>query len=312
MRGIRAAALLACLGALGCNYDSPGALSTTPEDAPPDSPGNLPTEGYVPACMTADTYAARPDTGRRYRVFSVNVNYDSAIDLCTADGAHLAVVDDLAENAYLQSLIAGGAEAWVGFDDLTEEGMFKWVTGAPGYNHYMAGEPNNTANEDCTAMRTDGRWHDIDCGDNRRPICECAPTYRARPTPVCRSMTANSFERSGRRVLRFDTPATWAQAKSACEAIGAHLLAISDLAENTDMDVQLMTAAYWIGYTDAVQEGVFTWVNGAVSSYRGWPGGNAPLDDNLDCAVIQEGGAWGNVACGDMNRYACECDPAPP
>lgn len=315
MRGhrIRAtAASLVWLGALaGCSFKSPaaGADALAGDDAIDDAIDG----GSTQACLTDATYVANVITGHRYKVLASNVNYDTAIDQCTASGAHLAVVNDLAENGYVggQLGLLGGGEAWIGYDDLTEEGTFRWITGATSaFSAFSGPDPNNSNNEDCTALHSDGSWHDAGCEDSRHPICECDPAYRPPRTPACRSMTANSFEQSGRRVFR-GPAATWADAKAACEAIGAHLLVIGDVAENGEMDGQL-AGAHWIGYTDAAKENTFVWVNGATSSYKSWPGGTVPQNDPLDCAVLQDGGAWADLDCATTNPYACECDPAPP
>ena len=312
MRGIRAAAL-ACLGAWSaCSFRSPGAgggNAATDAAASPDTPG-----ADAQRCMTDASYTLNAATAHRYKVLSQGANYDTAIDQCAADGAHLAVVDDAAENTFLAGLltmVAGtSAEGWIGFDDLTVEGVFEWVTGAAGMNLYTSGEPNNNNNEDCTAFRANGTWHDFGCENARRPICECDPAYRPPPTPACRGMTANSFENSGRRVFRGPS-ATWADAKAACAAMGAHLLVIDDLAKNAEMD-QDLSGAYWIGYTDAVTEGQFVWVNGSPATFHRFPGGTVPVDDGDDCTVLQDGGAWDDNGCDSTFPYACECDPLPP
>lgn len=308
MRGLRIPALaasIACLGAAAaCSFRSP--------DASTDAPGidGATDAEYAPACLTDPAYVANPTTGRRYRLGPASINYDTAIDLCTAGGAHLAAVNDAAENTYLAGLLPGG-EGWIGYDDLTQEGTFTWVTGATSpYENFTGPDPNNTNNEDCTGLRADKSWHDAGCEDSRRPICECDPAYHPPPTPICRSMTANGFEASGRRVLRRPA-ATYADAKAGCEAIGAHLLVIGDIAENVEMDMQL-AGPFWIGYTDLATEATFRWDNGAMSTYKNWVGGVVPTVDALDCAVLQDGGLWSNVDCATTNPSACECDPAPP
>jgi hypothetical protein len=107
----------------------------------------------------------------------------------------------------------------------------------------------------------------------------------------------------------FTGPAmTWAQARDACKALGAHLLVIGESAENLEVDQQL-SDAYWIGYTDQQMEGMFRWVNNAPPGY--WPG-TAPLNDTEDCVVFQNGAAWDDVNCDELRMYACECDPLPP
>jgi Lectin C-type domain len=310
MRGawIAAAVSIACSA---CRFDLPSATRDGPAK---DSPGNGSADApaVAPRCMTDASYQANSATGHRYKVLSQSVNYDTAIDQCAADGAHLAVVNDTAENTALTSILTatgGGNEGWIGFDDITVEGVFKWVTGVAGVNLYSGVEPNNDNNEDCTAMRPDGTWHDVGCESATRPLCECDPTYRPPPTPACRGMTAGSFERSGRRVFR-GPAATWDAAKAACEAMGAHLLVIGDLAENEEMD-QSLTGPHWTGYTDAEADGQFVWVNGSPATFQRFIGG-VPQNATEDCVVLQDTGSWDDNGCTATFPYACECDPLPP
>jgi Lectin C-type domain len=313
MRGIRAAAL-ACLGVWSaCSFRSPDASSDGDGNAEPDAAASPDVpDADAPRCLTDASYQDNAATGHRYKVLGQSVNYDAAIDQCAADGAHLAVVNDTAENTALTTLLTatgGGNEAWIGFDDLTIEGIYKWVTGAAGMNLYAGVEPNNDNNEDCTALRLDGKWHDNGCEGSRRPLCECDPMYRPPPTPACRSMTAGSFERSGRRVFR-GPAATWDAAKAACEAMGAHLVVIGDLAKNEEMD-QSLAGPHWIGYTDAEADGQFVWVNGSPATFQRFIGG-VPQNADEDCVVLQDTGSWDDNGCTATFPYACECDPLPP
>ncbi len=320
MHGIPAAvASIACFAAwAGCSFGSP---SVRPADAPTDDaptgdgPGDAPGDGPptdapdVQLCLTDPTYVD-PGTGHRYKRLDQDADYDTAIDRCAADGAHLAVAETSAENDHLRGLHT--ADMWIGFDDLTQENVFQWVTGAtPGFEAFSGPEPNDNGVEDCTYLRTNGSWNDTDCGEPKRPICECDPQYKPPATPACRTATTGFVTRYGRRFFVRATPRKFQQARDDCASIGAHLIVIGDLDENTDLDL-LLAGATWLGYTDGGTEGTFRWVNQSPSIFNRWPGGNAPSDDPLDCAVLQDLGAWANVDCGDTYAYACECDPAPP
>jgi hypothetical protein len=86
---------------------------------------------------------------------------------------------------------------------------------------------------------------------------------------------------------------------------------IGDADENAEVDPDLATA-HWLGLTDLATEGTFAWATGSPAVYRNWSGGAAPVDEALDCAVLQDGGLWTNVDCETRYPYACECDPLPP
>jgi hypothetical protein len=248
-----------------------------------------------------------PD-GRRYRV-TPGTDYDSAFELCAADGAHLAVIDTQEENDHLRML---GQDLWIGFDDLTVEGTFLWVTGSQSaFEQFMGAEPNNAMmREDCATLRADGTWNDTDCDQNHAAICECDPLYQAPPRRACRDEQPFADLLGRRYLLR--AAATWPDAAATCEAIGAHLPAISDATENTNV-AGLLAEAMWIGYSDAAVEGTFTWVNGAPVGFDAF--GGTPLNDAArNCVGIVEAATdpWDVSICTTPRPYACECDPLPP
>jgi hypothetical protein len=194
-----------CIGALvlmaGCSFDPSGIPvqqpadasaavdSSAPADARPDAlvdasvldapiPDAALPDALLPPCATDLNYTVNPATLRRYRFYNITRTWTQARDICRADGAHLAVIDDADENAYVRSL--SSSVLWIGLSDRAVEGMFVWVTGAPvTYTNWQSGEPNNYGlyGEDCTEMYTSGLWNDEGCGDALRFVCECDPDY---------------------------------------------------------------------------------------------------------------------------------------
>ena len=305
-------AIAASLTWLGCRFSGPPpATGDDGDDGPanpaPDASADAVPDAYVPACMTDPSYSNNGP--HRYKAYAQGTDYDTAIDRCAADGAHLVVVDSMVENEYLRTLITN--DAWIGLDDLTTEGTFRWVTGATSaFRRFIGTEPNNAGGEDCTYLRDDGTWNDTGCEDSKRPLCECDPTYRPPPMPLCRTLANGHETRNGRRYFPRTTPATWGAAEADCQAIGAHLVTIGDADENDDLDLRFF-GPYWIGYTDAVTEGQFQWNDGSPSTFHRWVAG-APNNDGQDCTVLQDFGSWADQPCGDMHPYVCECAPAPP
>lgn len=265
-------------------------------------------DASVSACMTDPTYTGGGE--HRYKFYpSPSVDYDTAIDRCAADGAHLVVVDSIDENLHVQSLING--DTWIGLDDLTVEADFRWTTGATGdFRLFNTGEPDNRVDEDCVFSKDDGKWEEIRCGTLKRVLCECDPAYLPPPTPLCRQMPG-ATTREGRWYFSRTTPRTWQDAENDCKSIGAHLLVIGDLHENALLDAAFNGIEHWIGYTDAVTDGVFQWVNGSPSPFHRFTAG-VPTNVAEDCSVLLEGGAWDDQTCSKTFPYACECDPSPP
>src|SRR5690606_1186522 len=130
------------------------------------------------ACDSNPDYVRRPGASSRYRAVSGLTTWRSAEAACARDEAHLVVIDDAAENAYVGGLLTG--RFWIGLTDSREEGTFEWVTGAPlVYQNWGASEPNDGGfgfGEDCVEMRVDERWNDEGCAALLGFVCECAPS----------------------------------------------------------------------------------------------------------------------------------------
>ena len=262
------------------------------------------------ACLTDSSYAATAGTDHRYKYLSQDIDYDTATDRCAAAGAHLAVIDSIAENTYVRGL--GTGDLWIGFNDLAQENTFRWTTRASSsFTHWGGGEPNDNGVEDCTYLPSNGMWNDTNCGDLKRAVCECDPAYHPPATPTCRTATAGFTLRYGRRFFARTAPKTWAEAQADCESIGAYLMVAVDDEENQDLN-NLLTGSAWLGLSDRATEGTFRWVNGSPSAYHRWLNNTVPQNEALDCAFLLDTGLWVNADCNATAIYACECDPAPP
>jgi hypothetical protein len=309
----RGSTLLA-IALAGCGFSvsaSGGVGDSAPDDAAIDGAVDAPPDQFVaiPACMTNPAYTDAPD-GHRYRKTSA-VNYDRAIDTCAADGAHLVVFETRAEQDFVDAL--AGTDVWIGIDDLTTEGIFKWITGAPNtYSGFMGAEPNDAGTEDCTYLDVSGDdWNDTSCDETREAVCECELGYTPPPTPMCRTLPGGFTEIDGRRYfLEEATPRSWAAAKTACEAIGAYLSVFADLDETDHVDGQF-SGDSWIGLSDQTTEGTWTWVNGSTDAYRKW-GTAAPHIGDTARNCVRVNITWQDVECAELREYSCECDPLPP
>jgi hypothetical protein len=101
---------------------------------------------------------------------------------------YLATVDDAAENAFLLGKMlshqgfASGNAAWIGANDMTNEGSFQWLDGFMGsevfyrdgapvngkYSNFAEGEPDEDGEEDCVTMYSSGQWNDDSCYKRRQ------------------------------------------------------------------------------------------------------------------------------------------------
>ncbi|AKT37218.1 uncharacterized protein CMC5_013490 [Chondromyces crocatus] len=138
------------------------------------------------ACSAGCTGTVNPANGHSY-TFCSSANWANASARCADLGMRLVRVDDVDENTWLrtQMLSRGFGQIWLGASDAVTEQTWLWQDGDPFWqggpngmpvgNRYSAwtnGEPNDDGTEDCAAMRSDGRWHDTECGGGRPIACE--------------------------------------------------------------------------------------------------------------------------------------------
>jgi hypothetical protein len=110
--------------------------------------------------------------GHCYRFFNSSINWDGARSACQGFGADLISVGSAGENSFAVSLAAGNV-FFAGFNDVASEGNWLWSDGSPNsFTNWGSGEPNNSGNEDCLHIYTDGRWNDIACSASQTYICE--------------------------------------------------------------------------------------------------------------------------------------------
>ncbi len=232
-----------------------------------------------------------------------------------AAGAHLVVVNDAAEEAFIGTL--GGMDPWIGFSDLDIEdddnggASFAWVNGeSPAHTNWKPGEPNDGPmdDEDCAILKG-GLWEDKKCNETRDSVCECDPAKVVAAPPACMTNSAYSAI-GGRRYRLVLNNATYANARMTCTTDGAHLVVVTDSTENGYVYSTDPGSPPWIGFNDIDSEGNFTWVTGSANPYRRWENG-VPSNGgvNQDCIEMHATTNWRNNDCTVSRKFVCECDP---
>ncbi|XP_045182824.2 perlucin-like protein [Mercenaria mercenaria] len=105
--------------------------------------------------------------------------------LCSGHGAHLAYIDDNAENIFVKGLIMqnltgqGGAHVWIGASDDAYEGDFLWygIDQPLTFTDWGPGEPNSVRlhlDEDCLVYWSNyhWKWADYNCHAQCYYVCE--------------------------------------------------------------------------------------------------------------------------------------------
>jgi hypothetical protein len=152
-------------------------------------------------------------------------------------------------------------------------------------------------------------------GEDAGPA-DAAPAPDARPPCVEGDARVEDPE-TGTCYFLVLAKATWADARDACIAAGAHLATSASLAENQLFSSIAPTTAgsgnedVWIGATDAAVEGTFAWENGEPFTFANWRSGE-PNDGDTngeDCAIIEgdTGGLWDDRDCA-TNLFPSMCE----
>jgi uncharacterized delta-60 repeat protein len=117
--------------------------------------------------------------GHSYQLTTVATTWDNAEAEAVAHGGHLASINSAEENQWLLNTF-GGNRSWIGFNDIQQEGTWRWTDGSSStYKNWSPGEPNNSKGlEDVaelygiTASTTYGKWNDVPATGTKYGILE--------------------------------------------------------------------------------------------------------------------------------------------
>lgn len=140
-------------------------------------------------------------------------------------------------NNLLQQVTYGSYSVWIGATDLSAEHRWLWLDTTELYwTNWDAGEPNNSADEDCMLFLASGEWNDKSC-------CYRAQGYICQIPDSARS----KFGHSELNIVK--TPATFKEATDACSAQGARLVSTTDEASERDLRqiVEVGNSQLWVG-----------------------------------------------------------------
>ena len=107
------------------------------------------------------------------------MNYLDAYWFCNLKGTTLALITNSNDNEHAND-VCGNDNCWIGYNDIGNEGHFRWLSGNSHYTNFKANEPNNLGSEHCVHLLSNSRqWNDADCLNQRFiPLCN-APKHGA-------------------------------------------------------------------------------------------------------------------------------------
>jgi hypothetical protein len=120
--------------------------------------------------------------GSCYQAFAELASWDIAEQRCLAWGGHLASVQSLDEDEFLDDwpaqlgiTFADGSGIWLGGTDADVEGDFRWLDDSSlSFLGWAPNQPDNGPGLDCIEKRNDGTalWYDRRCADALPYLCE--------------------------------------------------------------------------------------------------------------------------------------------
>ena len=102
---------------------------------------------------------------------------------------------------------------------------------------------------------------------------------------------------------------TGPQAQAYAQTFGANLISIQSATENAALLTALSNQGYassvvWIGFSDAVTEGSFTWYDGAPVVYTNWAAAEPNDAGGEDYTQIYADGTWNDLNCSGYNSLS--------
>jgi hypothetical protein len=131
---------------------------------------------------------------------------------------------------------------------------------------------------------------------------------------------------NGKRYLFCTTSQNWGSAQKVCTEEDSHLAIIDSQDENTFLTNTGRSiqpgGSWWIGASDMLDEGKWTWVDGTqfweghrctggpvLGRYHSWPPtdpNNHGADDGEDCGQLYDDGTWNDNKCITSLSFICE------
>ncbi|NUN14146.1 MAG: CotH kinase family protein [Myxococcales bacterium] len=102
---------------------------------------------------------------------------------------------------------------------------------------------------------------------------------------------------------------TYSQGRTHCQSLGADLVIVNDVGENTFLHGLLgefVLSETWIGYSDAAVEGSWKWWDGTAATYTKWNAGEPNNAGNEDCAALYPANVWNDLPCEAALSVICE------
>ncbi|XP_072021893.1 snaclec alboaggregin-A subunit beta'-like [Amphiura filiformis] len=113
--------------------------------------------------------------GNCYKYVDSPRSWSDADNYCINQyGARLVSIHSAEENSFVRGLNASAHWPWIGFNDLVNEGSYRWSDGTQvNYANWKSGQPNDYNNQDCVCFEEESNeWGDSECSDEYVFVCK--------------------------------------------------------------------------------------------------------------------------------------------
>jgi hypothetical protein len=134
-------------------------------------------------------------------------------------------------------------------------------------------------------------------------------TFLTTPAPVTSSCETGYTSVGSKCIKVMTEPANYLTAITSCISKGAKLASIESQDEQNAVFALTGTSGAWLGLTDFLDEGDFSWVDGADVGYTNWRDSQPNNgENNQHCVWIRGDGEWDDVTCKRMEAFVCQRD----
>jgi len=111
---------------------------------------------YIPGFIYMGTL-----NGNQYYCSLSPATWANASHIAESNGGYLASIGSAQENSFLSNMLQIQS-AWIGLNDIQNEGHFEWTSGEPlTYTNWYVGQPNNyNGTQHCVEILNNGSWND--------------------------------------------------------------------------------------------------------------------------------------------------------
>ncbi|XP_075778588.1 macrophage mannose receptor 1-like isoform X3 [Pelodiscus sinensis] len=254
-------------------------------------------------------------TGHCYMIHREPKIWKEALTSCRMEDGDLISIHNVEEHSFIVSQL-GFNKLWIGLNDLKVEMFFEWSDGSPvTYTKWLRGEPTraNNQHENCVAVKgQDGYWADHLCERKFGYICK-----RKQLSQVIQEMerTEAGCQKGWKRYGAYCysvglMPATFSEANKICEGNKSYLASIENRYEQAYLIslVGLRSEKYfWIGLSDAEEQGTFKWTSGEAVLFTHW--NLAMPGKKPGCVAMRTGmaaGLWDVLSCDMVETFLCK------